>query len=722
MKLLKYSNFSKDLKVNENLDQAKKLLRDTYKMNKAVLLADPKLEVDPSGLFIFNKEGDPFNFNELPDATKDAARQKFREIKVTPDETSKVERGEIMTEIRKFIGDKLGYAYLFTYLLLVERVPVDDLKNILAKLIEYKDLLNVKNPVDDKPLLRRPISNYIDPNIPNNSEQLIDDLENINLYKITRKVIAELTPVLKKDYEEQPPVIKKQIEDLSMAFAKLGMRDGKVDKNTQERLWKLFFGEIKVLPEDTEIRGRMYKKGDKIYSGQMVRFKNIREFIKSAQNYIKNIDNTETVKFYESIEKCNDKYGNYGAQVCFDEANILILEIKSFQANQALNSHTRHCIKDNLSQWDYYVGGEGKTTKQYYIYNFNLPSYDTKSVIGITIDAGQRISACHLKDDANFSGQFKDLLKKWEKEYDVENLWSYFKPLSDKEIEEKRRRIIANREIVKKGLTIDQIKKYLVEDGADVNSGKGQALDNAVAEGNVEKVKYLIDFGASPNLRPKQEASINKIRDIAKEPDPESSKKAFEILKILLNAGGELTTSVFKGIVGDESAVNFCLENGLDPNFEDHMAIRITCKQGLLGVFRLLHKAGAKLDGSTCYAWSLDSKNKQLVDYIVDNKLVPNVYANMKWISTSPRHDAKGIIQHLKQTQKYIDEGKLTPEKDGYVIKVNGEQRRGQSYSEVVKNYGNLYNLMISTNLDRYQKELKSSGMSDSEIKEFLKY
>lgn len=722
MKLLKYTNFSKDLRINENLDQAKKLLRDTYKMNKAVLLVDPKLEVDPSGLFIFNKEGDPFMFNELPDSTKDGARQKFREIKVTPDEISRVEKSEILAEIRKFIGDKLGYAYLFTYLMLVERVPVGDLKEILAKLIEYKDLLGAKNPVDDKPLLRRPISNYIDPNITNNAEQLVDDLENINLYKSTRKVIAQLTPSLKKDYEEQPPVIKKQVDDLAMAFSKLGMKDGKVDKNTQERLWKLFFGEIKVLPDDTEIRGRMYKKGDKIYSGQMVRFKNIREFIKSAQNYIKNIDNTETVKFYEAIEKCNDKYGNYGVQVCFDEANILILEIKSFQANQALNSHTRHCIKDNLSSWDSYVGGENKVSKQYYIYNFNLPSYETKSVIGITIEPGQRISACHLKDDQGYSGQFKDLLKKWEKEYGVENLWSYFKPLSDKEVEEKRRRILANREIVKKGLTIDQIKKLLVEDGADVNTGKGQALDNAVAEGNVEKVKYLIEFGASPNLRPKQEATINKIRDIAKEPDPESSKKAFEILRILLNAGAELTSGVFKGIVGDESAVNFCLENGLDPNFEDNMAIRLTCKQGLLGVFRLLHKSGANIEGSTCYAWALDSKNNELVEYIINNNLVPNVYANMKWISTSPRHDAKGIINHLKRTQKYIDEGKLKPEQTGYQVKIDGVMQRGQPYSEVIKHYGNLYNLMISTNIDRYAKELKSSGMSDKEIKEFIKY
>ena len=49
---------------------------------------------------------------------------------------------------------------------------------------------------------------------------------------------------------------------------------------------------------------------------------------------------------------------------------------------------------------------------------------------------------------------------------ELTDLWSYFKPLSDKEVEEKRRRVVANREIVKKSLTLEQIKKFLVEDGA----------------------------------------------------------------------------------------------------------------------------------------------------------------------------------------------------------------------------------------------------------------
>lgn len=727
MKLLKYSNFTSEFRLNENLDQAKKLLRDTYKMNKAVLSVDPKLELDPSGLFIFNAEGDPFNFNQLPEETRNAARQKFREIKVTPDENSKVERGQIIKMVRDLIGDKLGYAYLFTYLLLVERIPVDDLKDILAKLIEYRGLLSLKNPVDDKPLLRRPISNYIDPNVPNNGEQLVDDLENINLYKATRKVYNELTPVLKKDYDEQPPVIKKQVDDLALAFAKLGMKDGKVDKNTQERLWKLFFGEIKVLPEDTEIRGRMYKKGDKIYSGQMVRFKNIREFIKAAQNYIKNIDNTETVKFYEAIEKCNDKYGNYGAQVCFDEANILILEIKSFQANQMLNSHTRHCIKDSLSQWDYYVGGEGVYNKQYYIYNFNLPSYDTKSVIGITIEPKQKIRACHLKDDAGYSSQFQSLLKQWEKEYGLQDLWSHFKPLSDKEVEEKRRRVVANREIVKKGLTMDQIKKYLVEDGADVNAGKGQALDNAVAEGNIEKVKYLLDFGASPNLRTKQEATINKIADLAgkgEDIDTESSKKAFAILKLMLNAGAELTALVFKGMLGDYEAVQFCLDNGLNPNFEDGLAVRLAVKKGLYNILKLLVERGSTMGKRGLnIAWAYESGNKDIVDYLVNSGNSDGFERSMDWIGHSPKLNAKQIIETLKDMQKMIDDGKVKPRQDKYRINIKGDSRRDVSYEDVVEKFGNLYNWVITTNGDRLVEELKKRmGMSDSETREFMKY
>lgn len=695
MKLFKYSKFTNEFKINENLDQAKKLLRDTYKTNKLALSIDKSIQSDPSGLFLFNKEGDNLSYKDLGTETIDKIKAAYRDFKITPEENSRVERGEVMKMIRDLIGDKLGYAYLFTYFLVVEKVSVDDLKLILSKLIEFKDLLNAKNPVDGKPLLRRPIANYIDTNVSNNSENLIDDLENINLYKSTKKLYNEMTPELKKDYETQPPVIKKQVDDLSLAFSKLGMEDGKLDKVKQEKLWRLFFGEIKILQDDVTIRGKEYKKGDKVYSGQMVRFKTIREFVKAAQNFLKNIDNTETVKFYEAIEKCNEKYPTSGVKVCFDEQNLLILEIKSFQANQMMNSHTRHCIKDTLGSWDSYVGGETVFNKQYYIYNFNLPSYDNKSVIGITIEPGQRIRACHLKDDSGFSSAFKDLLKAWEKQYGVSGLWECFQPMTDAEISEKRRRIIANREVIKPNLSLSQIKKFLLDDGADVNAGRGAPIDNAIEEGNVDKVKFLLDYGASLFIRTKQENSVNKIAKI------EDSTVAFEILKLVLQYGGELTPVVFRPLSNDEDAVRFCLDNGLKPDFTDNLPFRMALKNGKLGILKLLVERGAKLDTERMLpiCWAFEYGSDDIKNYLVfDQKYNFNFDMVLAWIGHSHRLTNEKKIEILSEIQKMIDDGSVTVRKTGYRMRKDGVLKRDATVEEVIETYGSLMNWIIKMN------------------------
>ena len=587
---------------------------------------------------------------------------------------------------------------MFTYFMLIEKTPVEELQSLFAKLQESRDLLNAKNPSDNKPLIRRPIANYIDPNVPNNSEQLADDLENIALYKSVKKVYNEFTPKLKNDYASQPPVIKKQVDDIALAFSQLGMQNGKINSDVQEKLWKLFFGELKVVNVDMTIRGKEYKAGDKIYTGQMFRYEIIRDFIKSAQNYLKNIGNTETVKFYEQIEKCMEMYGDYGVKVVFDESNILILEVLSFQANQMLNSHTRHCIKDSLHQWNSYVGGEDKNTRQYYIYNFNLPSYDTKSVIGITIGTNSSITACHLKDDGGFSSSIKSQLKEWEKQYVIsDDLFSKLEPMSKELIEMKRKRVLANREIVKKGKTLSELKKLLTEDGADVNAGDGAALHHSVQEGDIEKVKYLLEFGASPNLRKKNEATVNRIEEI------EDSALAFEILKVLIRYGAELSRTVFKTLVGDYNAVKFCLENGLDANFQSGFGIRLALKKGLYEVVVALSESGAKLGDSSglCLAWAYESGNKQCVLWVIENVLTSDILEqSMNWLGHSNHLPAEKRVVILKELQSFIDSGKITPKESGYRIfnKDGMVTKRNATYKEVVDQYGSLYNYYVSIN------------------------
>lgn len=700
MKLLGYSQFTKDFRINENLDGAKKVLRDTYQTFKSVKSVTNDYDIDPSGLFLFNKEGDNLRFEDLPEDIQNDAKSKFRENALTPEEKQKAERSNILKAVRDILGDKnLGWAYMFTYLMLIEKTPIDELESIFTKLQEYRDLLNAKNPSDNKPLLRRPIANYIDPSVPNNAENIVDDLENISLYKAVKKVYNEFTPKLKTDYSSQPPVIKKQVDDIALAFSQLGIEGGKINLETQEKLWKLFFGELKVLNVDMMIRGKSYKAGDKIYTGQMFRYETVRDFIRSAQNYLKNIGNNETVKFYEQIEKCNEKYGDYGVKVMFDESNILILEIMSFQSNQMMNGHTRHCIKDSLSQWNYYVGGEDKNTRQYYIYNFNLPSYDTKSVIGITIGPDQRVTACHLKDDGSFGSNIKSQLKNWESEYGItEDLFSKLESMSRELIEMKRRRVLANREIVKKGKTLSELKKLLTEDGADVNAGEGAALHYSVQEGDIEKVKYLLEFGASPNLRKKNEATVNRIEEI------EDSTLAFDILKLLISYGAELSRTVFKTLIGDINAVKFCLDNGLDPNFQNGIGIRLALKKGLYNVVTSLYEAGAKIDESGSglnLAWAYESGSKECVDWVLKNNLTPDILVqSMGWLGHSTFLPAKRRLEILKELQEMIDRGEIKPKSTGYRLfnKDGRLVKRDGTYEDMVDLYGGLYDYVVSIN------------------------
>jgi tRNA G37 N-methylase Trm5 len=46
-------------------------------------------------------------------------------------------------------------------------------------------------------------------------------------------------------------------------------------------------------------------------------------------------------------------------------------------------------------------------------------------------------------------------------------------------------------------LTIEQILKYVKEDGADINKDSCKALENAVEENDVEKAKVILELGGS---------------------------------------------------------------------------------------------------------------------------------------------------------------------------------------------------------------------------------
>jgi hypothetical protein len=625
MKLFKYNQFLGENPLNENLDKAKKFLKDTFLLTQVATdlgLVEGELKAQ-----LDHKEKRALSLRDFTPEQQSEIRLKLREIRLTDEQVRTIERNPDFLKIREYLGQKhIGWTYPFTYFYFIEMVSLEELftsidtekkepNNILSKLVEYSGLLDR--------LPKRFDANFIDPNIPNNAEVLTDGLDSLEDYKKIKKVVDKLTPVLKKDYNDAPEMIKDKFAEVARGFDQLGGKD----EVKKEKLWKSFFGEVRTIDSDQIIHGKAYKKGDKRYFGPLVRYKDIKEFTKAAQGFLKSSDNETIIAFYDKINTCNEKYGWLGADIVFEDNGVLIIEVKSFQANQFLNGHTRHCIKDSSHQWESYVASHNN--KQYYIYNFNIPQYDNYSTIGITIQPGQSIRACHAKDDAGISGSIKGILKKWEGEYDIkEDLFGQLKPMTDEEIQRRERAKIAEREIVKKGLSIEQIKQYVKEDGANINKDNAKALDNAVEEGDLEKVKVILELGASPNLKKGPDAAISKA-------------KGLDIIKLLVSYGSDMTGDVFTQVLDDEDALEYCLKAGLDPNFNNFAPFRKVTKgswinkdqigESYFDAFKMLLKYGAKLS---------DERGRNMI---------------IKWAGEYARFDILKYLEENGQAKEFTD-------------------------------------------------------------------
>lgn len=642
MKLFKYNQFSNDKVINENLDKAKKFMKERYLLTTAAtdlgfIEGELKAQLD-------HKEKRSLTLGDFSPEQQEEIKQKLRTLKLTDEQVRRIERDPDFLKIRELLGQKyLGWTYPFTYFYFVEMVSIEELftneDSIFNKLIEYAGLIDKMPKKFDQ--------NFIDINIPNNAEVLVDGLDSLEDYRKIKKVFDKLTPVLKKDYNDSPEVIKQQFAEVARGFDELGGED----EAKKEKLWKSFFGEMRTIEADQVIHGRAYKKGDKRYFGPLNRYTNIREFIKAGQNYLKSSENETVLAFYDKINNCNDKYGALGADTVYEENGILIIEVKSFQANQFLNGHTRHCIKDYSSQWDNYVASHDN--KQYYIYNFNIPQYDNLSTIGITIEPGQRIRACHAKDDAGISSRIKDILKGWEREYGIkDDLFAELKPMTSEEVEKRRRAKVAEREIVKKGLTIEQITKYVKEDGANINKDNCVALLHAVEENDLAKAKVILDLGGSPNLRSKADAIINKATTL-------------DMIKLLVANGSELTGEVFNNISDDLDAVEYCLKQGLDPNFDNSLPFRRSAKgswkskdeigEGYFDVMKLLVKYGARLSDEggrhMQIKWAAEYGRLDFIDYMIEKGIKSGFKAALSWLNHSrkiPDSKKKEVTAYLQ--------------------------------------------------------------------------
>jgi hypothetical protein len=455
----------------------------------------------------------------------------------------------------------------------IEGISYEEIERLYALLIEHKDVL--------ERLPKKFDINFIDESITNetnnhtNAEILSDELDKLGEYRKVKKIIDTLPPKLKKASNSATELQMEQLVEIANGFESITPEDKK------EIVWKTFFGEMLVDNWETTRDGKPNPNfGKLVWRSRLFRFTTMEnplvEFIRAAKQHLDASGSEGYSDRVEKINKVNDLLGVKGCKVIYNVSGVMIVEVNSYAANKMLNAHCSHCIVNSESYWNSYLG---EYNIQYYIYNFNLSSTNSRWTIGVTIkpDRTYQNGACQTVNNSYIGGEFKSLLKSWENEYEIEDsLFDILQPLSQEEIDRRKRAKDAERFIIKKTIpdpetgrertiTAADLQGYVKEFGADINRDNGKALTNAVEDNDIERVKMIFALGGTANLQKGSDSAIAKAKDM-------------EMIKLLVSNHAILTGDVFNNIVCDEDALEFCLKAGADANFNSNLPIRKVCK------------------------------------------------------------------------------------------------------------------------------------------------
>jgi len=571
MKLFRYNQFTNLQPLNENLDKSKKFLKDQYIIKK--LATDLKFIDDELDYKLRHGEKKGLSKNDFTPEQFNEIRMKMRDVRLTDEQVRNLERNEEFVKLRELLQPNIGYLYNFVYMYFVEGVPYEEIERLYKLLVEHSGVIDR--------LPKKFDINFIDESIPNpsnnhtNAELLSDELDRLGEYRKVKKIIDTLPPKLKKAANAATELQMEQLIEIADGFEKIEPEEKK------EIVWKTFFGEMLEDRYETTRDGKPNPNfGKLVWRSRLFRFTTMDnplvEFIRAAKQHLDASGSEGYSDRVEKINKVNDLLGVKGCRVVFNESGIMIIEVNSYAANKMLNAHCSHCIVNSESYWNQYLG---EYNIQYYIYNFNLSSTDNRWTIGVTMKPNRTYDggACQLVNNSHIGREFHSLLKQWEKEYEInQDLWNILQPLSQEEIDRRKKAKDAERFIIKKTIpdpetgrerpiTAADLQNYVREFGADINRDNGKALINAVEDNDIERVRMIFALGGTANLQKGSDSAIAKAKDM-------------EMIKLLVSNHAVLTGDVFNNIVCDEEALEFCLKAGADVNFNSNLPIRKVCK------------------------------------------------------------------------------------------------------------------------------------------------
>jgi len=361
-----YSHMINDIK--ERLDVTYELPKEYYNMSRYELNMECDKLFTEGKYLLLSKTRQFINDNVRLDDYKnfvfenrDLARNILKKNDL--DETDRV-----YIRIRELLTGKPGWLGLFTYFNKVEKIGFGRLKTLYQKLLANADIIrqlpDMGTYVPRKGILRGPYTMEDGRQYTTHFERLEDDITQL-----------EESHKAKLFADEYPGEIKQGL-----------------DKNQD------FIEIIKELTSGTDKSNEKLELYKKFWLNKVSRYESQKELIDSLTNFVFADNSADDIR--RQIES------NSNLKLVFDDGEIMVVRVLSYEAIQQIGSDTSWCIKDSLSYWTDYVGSD---TVQLVVLDLGVPRTSVDRKIGVTINGNGFYNTAHNVNDSYVS---KDRLEK----------------------------------------------------------------------------------------------------------------------------------------------------------------------------------------------------------------------------------------------------------------------------------------------------------------------
>ena len=263
------------------------------------------------------------------------------------------------------------------------------LKLIYGRVCSMDQLIRIKQWADANPTEIQMLSkhNLVSYKTATDLGNLITEMQNLDAYRLVKNTIAKFNT-------EQRHLLSVEILD--------PYRDEPINVLRKSSIFRRFY-------ETAKLFEMMPNHRQQKFFSLMSAVRSVADILHHMENSIK-----ETYEWNREDMLSYAKRNCPDIEVCYDQNNIVILRIPTFESSQKLcgNGRTSWCLTRDRGYFNRYTK-ENSNAQQFFLFNFNVKENHELAHVGFSVNPERGINYAHSTRNNNLMGEVEADGKRW---------------------------------------------------------------------------------------------------------------------------------------------------------------------------------------------------------------------------------------------------------------------------------------------------------------------